>query len=63
MEYTGTIEWKLTKEMVENELGYKISDEDFILFAKHFNNSFNAQFEDTLSWQASDWDEVKEWSL
>lgn len=63
MEYTGNIEWKLTKSQVESEMGQQISDEEFEYFVKHFKNNFEAQFESTLEWQASDWDEVKTWSL
>jgi hypothetical protein len=63
MEYTGNIEWKLTKSQVELEMGKQISDEEFEYFAKHFENNFEAQFESTLESQVSNWDEVKTWSL
>jgi len=63
MKHTGIIEWTLTKEMVEKKMGKKISNEEFDLFCQHFHNNFLAQFDDTLSWQVDDWDEVKEWEL
>lgn len=61
MEYTGTIEWKLTKEMVEKQLGYEINDDEFKHFAQLFETNFKLQFEETLEWQADEWDEVKTW--
>lgn len=63
MKIQGNIEWSLTKEQVEFEMGKKISDEEFTLFGKHFEENFKAQFEATLEWQVSDWDEVKTWEL
>lgn len=63
MERAGNIEWKLTKSQVESEMGKQISDEELQYFVKHFKNNFESQFEATLEWQASDWDEVKTWSL
>lgn len=63
MEYSHNIEWTLTKSQVEIEMGKQITDEEFEFFAKHFKNNFEAQFEATLEWQASDWDEVKTWNL
>ena len=63
MEHIGTIEWKLTKNQVEMEMGKKITDEEFDLFAKHFKNNFEAQYEGTLEFQASNWDSVKTWQL
>jgi len=62
-EYIGTTTWKLTKHMVENEIGQQITNEDFDLFCQHFHNNFFAQFEDTLSYQATDWETVKTWKL
>jgi len=63
MEKTGNLKWTLTKEMVEREMGKTITDDDFDLFVKHFQNNLEAQVEETLQWQASDWDEVKNWEL
>jgi hypothetical protein len=61
--FNGIIKWSLDKEMVELELGYKINNEEFKLFCNHFQHNFEAQFQDTLEWQAQDWDEVKTWDL
>jgi hypothetical protein len=63
MEFTGNFEWTLTKSEVEIQLGYEISDEEFVYFSKHFKNNFEAQFEATLEWQTTEWDEVKSWEL
>ena len=57
----GNIEWSLTKEVVERELGMTITDEEFELFGKHFKENFEAQFNETLEWLASEWEEVKTW--
>ena len=61
--FNGVIKWSLDKDIVESELGYKINNEEFLLFCNHFQNSFEAQFQDTLSGQAQIWDEVKTWEL
>jgi len=63
MEKKGIIEWTLSKDVVEHMLRKKISDDEFLLFAEHFKSNFEAQFEDTLDWQISDWEEVKTWDL
>jgi|688.fasta_scaffold308164_2 hypothetical protein len=63
MEKTINVQWTLTKERVELEMGKTITEDEFDLFAKHFQNNLEAQFDDTLEWQASDWDEVKTWDL
>jgi len=63
LEYKGVTTWTLTKDRVEKEIGKTISNEEFDLFCQHFHNNFLAQFDDTLSWQADDWDEVKDWEL
>lgn len=62
-EYIGTTIWRLTKKMVEDEIGYEITNEEFDLFCKHFHNNFSAQLEDTLTFQAKDWEEIKTWKL
>ena len=62
-EYIGTTTWQLTKDMVENEIGQQITNQDFDLFCQHFHNNFLAQFEDTLSSQATNWETVKTWKL
>ena len=61
--FNGIIKWSLDKKMVELELGYEINNDEFRLFCCHFQNNFEAQFQDTLEWQAQDWDEVKIWDL
>jgi hypothetical protein len=61
--FNGLIEWSLDKEMVQSELGYEITNEEFILFCKLFQKNFEAQFQDTLEWQAQDWEEIKTWDL
>jgi hypothetical protein len=63
LEYKGVISWILSKNKVEKEMGKKLSNEEFDLFCQHFHNNFLAQFDDTLSWQVDDWDEVKDWKL
>ena len=59
MEIQGITEWTLTKNMVENELGKEISDDEFVLFGEHFKDNFKSQLESTLESQASNWEEIK----
>ncbi len=59
MEIQGITEWTLTKNMVENELGKEISDDEFVLFGEHFKDNFKSQIESTLESQASNWEEIK----
>ena len=61
--FNGIVNWSLDKEKVELELGYEIKNDEFLIFCKHFQNNFEAQFQDTLEWQAQDWKEVKTWDL
>ena len=60
---TGNLEWTLTKEMVETQMGKTIDVKEFDLFAKHFHNNLEAQIEATLESQVSNWDEIKTWEL
>lgn len=59
MEIQGIIEWTLTKNMVENELGKEISDDEFVLFGEHLKDNFRSQLESTLESQALNWEEMK----
>ena len=59
----GIIKWELPKELIESELRRKINNDEYLLFCQHFHNNFEAQFQDTLEWQAQDWEEVKTWDL
>jgi hypothetical protein len=61
MKHTGIIEWTLTKEMVEKKLGFEINEQEFKRFAELFEENFRLQFNETLDWQAEEWEEVKEW--
>jgi hypothetical protein len=61
VKYERQFNWSLNKHMVEQRLGYEISNEEFVWFAKHFESNFLIQFAETLNWQCEDWDEVKTW--
>lgn len=61
--YERTFKWKLTKSMVEGYLGRPLENhQEFIKFARQFENHYLIMFEDSLDWMAHAWDsEVKHW--
>ena len=51
--------WSLIKEDVEKKLNKKISDSEFECFFDAFNDYFKIEYNSTLDWLSSEWDEIK----
>jgi hypothetical protein len=61
--FERNFKWYITKDMVYRRSGLELSDEEFLVFAKHFEQNFMIQYAMVLEWLIDEWDEIKTWDV